>query len=139
MKTPLLWTFPLVLVIAGCQQKTSTSTEPVQARETNAVVVDADNTARNSRDRTNATLTPLDQGTSPADVELSQKIRKALVTGPANYSVAAKNVKVITVNGQVTLRGPVQTEAEKTAVATLARSVAGDGNVDDQLEVKGNP
>jgi len=140
MKTNIVvWTFPLVLVIAGCQQKASAPAGTVSARETNAVVADADNTARNQRDRGDATLTPGDQGTSPADRELSREIRKTLVTGPGDFSVAAKNIKVITVNGKVTLRGPVSSEAEKTAIARVARSVVGDGNVDDQLEVKGNP
>ena len=139
MKTHILWTVPVVILLAGCQQKTSSTADSVNARDTNAAMANADNSARNKRDRGDATLTPTDQGTSPADVELSQKIRKALVSGPAEYSVAAKNVKVITVNGKVTLRGPVQSEAEKTAVASLARSVAGDANVDDQLEVKANP
>lgn len=147
MKTKLLWTLPLVATLVGCQEKASSPVESVTARETNAPVVttkattpvDADNTGLNVRDRTNATLTPLDQGTSPTDLETSQKIRKALVNGPTDYSVAAKNIKVITVNGKVTLRGPVQSAAEKTAVASLARSVAGDANVDDQLEVKANP
>jgi len=139
MKTNFLRTLPLLLLIAGCQQKASTTADAVSARETNAPMADANNTARNKRDRADATLTPLDQSNSPADLELSQKIRKALVSGPTDYSVTAKNIKVISINGKVTLRGPVQSEAEKTAVASLARSVAGDTNVDDQLEVKGNP
>jgi len=139
MKAKIIWTLPLLLVIAGCQQKASTPADSVNARGTNAAMADADNTARNVRDGGNKTLTPADQGNSPADLELSQKIRKALVIRPTDYSVAAKNIKVITVNGKVTLRGPVQSETERTAVAALARSVAGEANVDDQLEVKANP
>jgi osmotically-inducible protein OsmY len=49
----------------------------------------------------------------------------------------AHNVKIIRVDGSVTLRGPVKTEAEKTTVAHLAREIASRHNVDNQLEVKG--
>src|SRR5213079_631901 len=98
MKNKLFWTLPLLLTLVGCQEKVSSTTESVTARETNTIParVDADNSARNERDRANATLTPLDQGSSAADLETSQKIRKALVIGPTSYSMAAKNIKVIT-------------------------------------------
>ena len=103
---------------------------------TNAMMRDADNSRINARDRDDATLTPGDQGTTPADRETTQRIRKALVTGPSDFSVAAKNVKIITANGKVTLRGPVNSAAEKEGIVALAKSVAGEGNVEDQLEVK---
>jgi len=45
----------------------------------------------------------------------------------------------VTADGKVTLRGPVKTDAEKSGIVTIAKSVAGEGNVDDQLEVKANP
>jgi len=61
------------------------------------------------------------------------------MNGPNYYSTTAKNIKIVTVNGKVTLRGPVNSEAEKTSIVTIAKTVAGDGNVDDQLEVKANP
>jgi hyperosmotically inducible periplasmic protein len=48
----------------------------------------------------------------------------------------AHNVKIVTANGNVTLRGPVNSEAEKVAIASKAKRIAGAGNVDDQLEVK---
>ena len=126
---------PLFLLLAGCNDK---STTPDSSRGS-ATTPDADNSAKNVRDRNDATLTPGDQGTSPADRETTQKIRKALVIDASGYSATAKNIKIITVNGKVTLRGPVKTDAEKTGIVTIAKSVAGDGNVEDQLEVKANP
>jgi osmotically-inducible protein OsmY len=48
----------------------------------------------------------------------------------------ARNVKVISQNGVVTLRGPVETEAEKANIETLARN-AGATQIDNQLEVAG--
>ena len=50
-------------------------------------------------------------------------------------SVNAQNVKIITQAGQLTLRGPVKTAAEKTRIEEIARAVAGENNVDNQLEV----
>lgn len=95
----------------------------------------ADNTARNERDQKGTTLTPLDQGSSSADVALTKQIRKD-VLAREELSVTAKNVKIITVNGHVTLRGPVNNEEEKRVIGELAANVAKPGNVDNQLEVK---
>ena len=131
----------LCAVLLGCNDSSRTSTEPtpVSARTTNATAAEVDNTRINVRDRDDTTLTPGDQGTTPYDRDVTIQIRKALVSATNDYSVAAKNVKIITANGKVTLRGPVKTEGEKTGIANLAKSIAGAGNVDDQLEVKSNP
>ncbi|MEO8131948.1 MAG: BON domain-containing protein [Bryobacteraceae bacterium] len=130
----------VMLLFAGCRPKEESSMNgaPDSYGNTNAAGVAADNSAKNVRDRNDATLTPGDQGQSPADREITQKVRKGIVSGPADYSITAKNVKIITVNGKVTLRGPVNTEAEKSGIVTLAKSVAGEANVEDQLEVKAN-
>ena len=96
---------------------------------------DADNTAKNERDRDKKTLTPGDQSTKPADVQLTQAIRQAVMKDKS-LSMTAKNVKIITADGKVTLRGPVNTAEEKTKINDLAKSVAGTVPVDDQLEVK---
>jgi len=53
-----------------------------------------------------------------------------------SLSIAAHNVKIISENGRVTLRGPVNTEREKTAIASKAQAVAGRDHVYNQLEVK---
>jgi len=94
-----------------------------------------DNTGVNTRDRSSAALTPMDQGSSAADRTITQQIRKELMNDKS-LSFTAKNVKVITVNGKVTLRGPVKSEAERSAVEAAARRAAGDGShVDSQLEI----
>jgi hyperosmotically inducible protein len=103
-----------------------------------AAVRDVDNSGINQRDRDTNNLTPGDQGNSQPDIDLTQKIRKALVMD-TSYSTTAKNIKIITANGHVTLRGPVNSDSEKLGIESLAKSVAGDGNVDDQLETKSNP
>jgi osmotically-inducible protein OsmY len=50
-------------------------------------------------------------------------------------SMDAKNVKIITVNGVVTLRGPVNSVKEKSTIEAKAQNIAGATNVDSQLEV----
>jgi len=79
-------------------------------------------------------LTPTDQGNSEADLSTSQRIRAAVVADDS-LSMDAKNVKIITVDGKVTLRGPVETDREREAIVELAESIAGAGQVDDQLAV----
>jgi uncharacterized protein YrrD len=95
----------------------------------------ADNTARNVRDRDSQTLTPLDQGNSQADINTTAEIRKEVIANKA-MSVNARNVKIITNNGQVTLRGPVNSAEEKRVIGQIADRIARTGNVDNQLEVK---
>src|SRR5437870_4142781 len=65
-----------------------------------------DNTGRNVRDRSGATLTPGDQSEAKDDLRLTQQIRKAIMADKS-LSTTAKNVKIMTINGAVTLRGPV--------------------------------
>ena len=104
---------------------------------TNAVTA-ADNTARNVRDRDNRTLTPLDQGNSAADRDRTAQIRKEIVAGKG-MSLNARNVKIITIDGRVTLRGPVNTAEEKRLIGEIADRIARSENVDNQLEVKLTP
>jgi hyperosmotically inducible periplasmic protein len=99
---------------------------------------DADNTARNVRDRDNATLTPLDQGSSEGDLLITRRIRQEIIARDG-FSANARNVKVITVNGRVTLRGAVNEEGEKQAINAIATRLAANGDVDNQIEVKREP
>ena len=99
------------------------------------ITYNADNTRRNIRDRNTNTLTPLDQGNSQADIDTTAQIRKGIIAVDG-MSVNAKNVKIITANGQVTLRGPVATSDEKRHIGEIAKDIAGADNVNNQLEVK---
>ena len=94
-----------------------------------------DNTEKNTRDRSGETKTAGDQSNSPEDLKITQNIRQALVRDDA-LSTTAKNVKVITADGTVTLRGPVDTAEEKTKIEKLAKAAAGEAKVHNQLEVK---
>ena len=96
-----------------------------------------DNTATNERDRSGEAQTSGDQSNNSADLKITQSIRQALMRD-RELSTTAKNIKVVTANGQVTLRGPVKTVQEKAKVDQIARSAAGGAQIDDQLEVKGS-
>jgi sporulation protein YlmC with PRC-barrel domain len=109
--------------------------EPYFATET---TTDADNTRINVRDRQDQTLTPLDQGNSKADVATTAQIRKEILAAK-NLSVNARNVKIITIGGQVTLRGPVNTAEEKRLIREIADRSVHSGDVDNQLDVQPTP
>ena len=94
-----------------------------------------DNTATNERDRSGETKTSGDQSNNSADLKITQDIRRGLMKD-RELSTTAKNIKVVTANGQVTLRGPVKTAQEKAKVDQIARSAAGGAQIDDQLDVK---
>ena len=95
----------------------------------------ADNTEKNQRDRSGETRTPGDQSNSSEDVKITAAIRSAIFKEDS-LSATAKNVKIITADGTVTLRGPVQNAAEKAKIAELAQSAAGNAKIDNQLGVK---
>jgi len=94
-----------------------------------------DNTAVNERDATGATKTPIDQNENQRDVNLTAEIRKK-VLAQENMSINARNVKIITADGKVTLRGPVNSDAEKKTIDDIARELAGKDNVTNEIDVK---
>lgn len=94
----------------------------------------ADNTGKNVRDRDSNTMVPTDQGENKADLTITQNIRKAVVDDDG-LSTTAKNVKIVTANGVVTLRGPVKSAAEKASIEAKARKAAPEAKVQNQLEV----
>jgi osmotically-inducible protein OsmY len=74
------------------------------------------------------------QGNSKSDLQLTQNIRKALIADKT-LSTSAHNVKVITNNGAVILKGPVATADEKASVEAKAKEIAGADNVKSRIEV----
>lgn len=99
---------------------------------------EADNTGINERDRNEARKTPIDQGNSAEDIQITADIRKAVMK-EGDLSFTAKNVKIITKGGHVYLRGPVKSAAEKERIDALARAAAGVLKVENQLEVEFQP
>ena len=97
--------------------------------------VPADNTGVNARDRSDQTLTPEDQSQTKSDIELAAAVRRAVVA-QSGLSIAGQNIKIITLNDRVTLRGPVKDDAERATIEKTVRQAAGKAHVDNQLEVK---
>jgi len=99
-----------------------------------AISTDADDTAQNVR----STLTPL-QGTSASDRAITARIRREIMSRP-DLSTDAQNVRVITVDGQVTLRGPVRNKEEEQKIIEIARNaVAQNTKVTNQIQTIGEP
>ena len=94
----------------------------------------ADNTENNARDRDGATKTPLDQSQDADDIDLTASIRSKLMEDDS-LSSDARNVKIITTEDMVTLRGPVDSEYEKSTIARIAQQAAGSRRIDNQIEV----
>ncbi|MBC7396508.1 MAG: BON domain-containing protein [Bdellovibrionales bacterium] len=105
---------------------------------TNESSVAPDNSALNQRDRSHKIPTADSQMRgSKLDIELTRKIRREL-TKDASFSTYAKNVKVITHEGEVILRGPVRSESEENKIVAIAKQIAGETSVQNHLEVKTN-
>ena len=93
-----------------------------------------DNTKTNQGDASKNAKTADQQKMNPADRETTKKIRSAL-TDDKSLSTYAHNIKIITTDGMVTLKGPVRSEDEKSAIEAKARQIAGDSNVTNNLTV----
>ena len=95
----------------------------------------SDNTKTNQRDRSANEPTADQQKDNRSDRDITQQIRQSIVKDKS-LSTYAHNVKVITQNGQVTLKGPVKSEDEKKAIEAKAAEVAGENKVSSELNVK---
>ena len=93
-----------------------------------------DNTKANKRDRAKGAATADQQKENSSDREITQKIRRAIMDDKT-LSTYAHNVKIITQDGQVTLKGPVRTEDEKKTVEAMAIEVAGADRVVNQITI----
>lgn len=96
---------------------------------------DAANTGRNARDRDMTNPTPPDQAENESDRKVTAEVRRAIMAD-STMSMNAQNCKIITKGGMVTLRGPVNTQAEKDAIETKAKAATGVTSVVNELEVK---
>jgi len=82
--------------------------------------------------------TPMDQSESAAHIKITADIRREILDDKS-MSTSAQNCKVITdSNGRVTLRGAVDSQAEKDSIGVKAKRIAGETNVDNLLEVRPN-
>ncbi len=96
--------------------------------------VPADNTKVNQRDRSKDEPTADQQKENSNDRELTRQIRRMIVKDKS-LSTDAHNVKIITQNGSVTLKGPVKSDEEKQSIEAKATQIAGPGKVNNELQV----
>ncbi len=128
--------------ITACEQRgtpppaTNNTTPSTNRPNPTNPVAAPDNTAKNKADGTGDTRTPLDQSQSSADIKITADIRRAILA-TKDMSMNAQNCKIITEkSGLVTLRGVVDTQAEKDSIESIAKATVGVTKVDNQLEVK---
>ena len=128
-KTPLVFT----ILLLACGALPSAFAQSPKAMPTG---VAPDNSGVNVRDRASNAMTASEQSNSKGDVALTSEIRRAIVKDDS-LSMMAHNVKIIAVNGEVTLRGPVKSEQERTTIVSKAQAIAGTDKVDNRLEIAG--
>ena len=118
------WTLALIacLGIARAQNTTPPSQSP------------ADNTRINDRDKSRSEATADQQKETASDRALTQEIRKSILRDKS-LSAYAHNVKIIAQDGNVVLKGPVRSVAEKKAVEARAIAIAGEDRVSSQIQV----
>ena len=112
----------VVFVLAWAQDSTSTSQTA------------GDNSKVNQQERQPSEPTADQQKNNRSDLDITREIRQSL-TQDKSLSTYAHNVKVIAQNGKVTLKGPVRSDDEKTAVLAKAAEVAGQTNINDEMTV----
>jgi len=135
----------LVVTLVGCGDdnakklsdtptNTPTSTLPSNSQKhTTTSATAADNTAKNARDD-GSTTTPFDQGTSAADIAITQAARKSVVAD-TRLSVNGQNIKIVTNKGVMSLRGPVASETERNQIVMQLQKIDGVQVVKNYLEV----
>jgi hyperosmotically inducible periplasmic protein len=119
-----LATFTLLGEYANAQSD-ATSTAPATA---------PDNSKSNKSDQSNMSATADTQSNHSSDVDLTKRIRQSVVADKS-LSTYAHNVKIVALNGSVTLNGVVRSDEEKNAVEMKAVAVAGQGKVTNALKV----
>ena len=115
----VIWIFSIALSLSAQPQGNATGAP--------------DNTRVNQRDRDNNRPTA-DQQKGHSDDEITSQIRRS-ITKDKGMSTYARNIKIITQNGNVTLRGPVRSDEEKRSVEAKANDVAGKDHVKSEIEV----
>ena len=121
--------YATVLTLLSCGAWTSVQAQSTPSQERQ------DNTRINQRDRNPGEATADQQKANPADRDLTSKIRKAIVDDKT-LSTYAHNVKVISQNGTVTLKGPVRSDAEMKSILAKAQDMAGADKVVNEMAVQ---
>lgn len=121
----------LILIVISIGSVSFVSAESYAKTSTK---MSGDNSAINQRDGSVAELTADQQKSNTSDMLITAQIRKDILK-QKNLSTYAQNIKIITINGVVTLKGPVRTMSEENSILKYARSVAGVSNVVNEIAI----
>jgi hyperosmotically inducible periplasmic protein len=134
MKIPtfvaLIATPAVALFASGAFSQSTNSSEPAAS----GAHVAPDNTKSNKEDPSNRNHTADDQSSNESDLKITQQIRRS-VMADKGLSTYAHNIKIVSVNGTVTLNGVVHAEAEKAQIAQKAADIVGRDHVVNELKV----
>ena len=135
----MILTVAAVLVTAACDRSSNQPSEGASSdtysRSSGKSSATAAHETADTTDTLAVPLNPDEQGASQEDLQITRHIRQTIASDP-EFSAKAKNVKVVAVNGKVTLRGEVGSVQEQRAIASIARRATGAVSVDNQMEVK---
>lgn len=92
-----------------------------------------DNTAQNEKEVNNDAKNPTDQGNSEKDVQITKDIRSSIMGTDLSFN--AKNIKIVTRNEHVTLKGVVESHAEHQSILKIAKNHANSAKITDDLKV----
>ncbi len=123
-----------ISAVRAADNASPAQTKPAASETATTTAPAPDNSAVNTKANSASGMSAQDAGNAATDVKLTAKIRQALVKDK-KLSTYAHNVKIITENGQVVLKGPVKSEAEKQEVENKAGRIAGTDRVRSELEV----
>ena len=127
-----------LLVACACIQQGALAQQPKETAEeklAKSQQTAPDNTSKNRRDQVCEKITAENASNSKGDVNIARQLRKAIMASKG-LSVDAQNIKIITINGVVTLRGPVDNDNEKSTIDRLVKNCTAVQSYTDQLEVK---
>lgn len=118
---------PILLGLGTAVQANQVNPDPQPATQTTT-------TELNQRDADGARPLPTDQSNDSADLQLLAELRQR-ITAQDNLSVSAQNIKILTRQGKVQLRGPVASPAEKSTIEQLVRATPGVTEVQNSLDI----
>lgn len=116
--------------LAGANAHAQSSSAPDSATTSTG----ADNSRSNKVDPSNRTATADAQKNDKSDVQITQQIRKGVIAD-TKLSTYGHNVKIVSVNGTVTLNGVVHTAGEKDGIGQIAAHVVGDDHIVNNIKI----
>jgi len=128
-----LITIPALIFAAQLASAQSQAPNTTDTRDS-STATSTDNTRVNKQNDTSATTNADDQKEDTSDLGLTRRIRQSVIADKT-LSTYAHNVKIIAVNGMVTLNGVVRSEHERDSIAIKAQSIAGRTRVVNDLTV----